>query len=59
MVMKKPKRRPHACCNIESNMTRCEEQEQPGLKVVRCKICGCRHFHLTAEPGHMGMVMTS
>lgn len=52
------KKRPHDCCNIESNIEQIEDNKEKKLKVERCKVCGCRHFKLTLEPGHMGMVMT-
>ena len=42
------------CCKNPANLVR--KQERPDLVVDTCKVCGCRHFRLSAEPGLLGLV---
>lgn len=43
------------CCKIAENMDLMAEESRDGLTVKRCRICGCRHRRLVAEPGMIGM----
>jgi hypothetical protein len=44
------------CCQKAENL---EEYPQPrtDLEVKFCKVCGCRHFRMLAEPGRLGAIM--
>ncbi len=39
------------CCKKPENL-REPERLRDDLVFRRCKVCGCRHFELTLEPGH-------
>jgi len=41
------KKRPHGCCNVDSNMIK--YNEKPELEVEECKVCGCKHRRLVVE----------
>lgn len=45
------------CCKNPDNLYRRENdpEEQPGVTINRCKVCGCRHFEMEAEPGVIGL----
>ena len=45
------------CCKEAANLFRRENdpEERLDLFVYRCKVCGCRHFELTADPGKLGL----
>jgi len=45
------------CCRIQENLEPVAEESRNGLTVKRCKVCGCRHRRLVAEPGVFGLVM--
>ena len=40
------------CCKVSANLYRRENdpEERVDLIVNRCRVCGCRHFELTADP---------
>lgn len=42
------------CCQDPANL---EEQEsgKPDLTLRVCRMCGCRHFELTVDPGKFGV----
>jgi len=42
------------CCKQPENLV--PHQDRPELLVNVCKVCGCRHFELTLEPGVLGVV---
>ena len=42
---------PNACCNVEGNLVKLEEESKSKLLVQQCKICKCRHRELTVDPG--------
>jgi hypothetical protein len=42
------------CCNQEENLGPII-QERPDLIYRRCKICNCRHFELSLDPGKIGI----
>ena len=44
------------CCRDPQNLQPAPEFEKPGLSVRRCKVCGCRHFELSVEPGKLGLL---
>lgn len=46
---------PKRCCRNLSNRGPVI-QDGPDLTYQRCQVCGCRHFTLTADPGHLGIV---
>ena len=48
------KKRPNACCNVPGNIFLFEQRGN--LKVDKCRMCGCRHFVLKADPLHLKMV---
>ena len=39
------------CCKDVANLEP-EPSQHPDLAVVRCRVCGCRHFALTVDPGN-------
>lgn len=41
------------CCQKEENLYLFESNND--LVVMKCKVCGCRHFELTLAPGHIGV----
>jgi len=41
------------CCKQPENLV--PHQERPDLLINKCKVCGCRHFELTADPGRLGL----
>lgn len=44
------------CCRKPENLE--EVQDGPDRKILTCRVCGCRHFHLKAEPGVIGLRLT-
>lgn len=54
--------KPNACCNIEENLKEYRgpeippKEEKPELEVVKCQVCGCRHFAINAETWNMRIV---
>ena len=42
------------CCKDPENLEL--TQVNTDLLVNVCKVCGCRHFELTVDPGKLGMV---
>ncbi len=51
--VKKP--RPHACCNVPSNMEIQKPREDTTIEV--CKVCDCRHFRVRLDPGKLNTKM--
>ena len=45
--------KPNACCNDPENLLPHPETGTPGLSAVKCSVCGCRHFELSADPGEI------
>ena len=45
------------CCQKPENLV--AQQDRPDLLVRVCKVCGCRHFELTVDPGKLGLRGTS
>lgn len=45
------------CCRKVENLYRRENdpEERVDLIIMRCKVCECRHFELTADPGRLGL----
>lgn len=41
------------CCKQLENLV--PHQERPDLMINICKVCGCRHFELTVDPGKLGL----
>jgi len=41
------------CCKQPENLV--PKQERPDLFINVCKVCGCRHFELTVDPGKLGL----
>lgn len=51
------KPQPKACCRDVSNLG-APVQQTPGkddLVYRQCRACGCRHFELTVDAGHLGV----
>lgn len=45
-----------ACCQQEENLLPYEEPTAPpDAEVKKCKVCGCRHFVVTMDPGKLGV----
>ncbi len=42
------------CCNQVENLE-LQQGDKSDLKILRCKVCGCRHFELTVDPGKLGL----
>jgi len=45
------------CCKDAGNLYRRKNdpEERKDLAIYRCRVCGCRHFRLTADPGKLGL----
>ena len=43
------------CCKDAANLEFLVDESRNGLTVKRCRVCGCRHRRLVAEPGVFGM----
>ena len=43
------------CCRLGENLEYLHVSEDMGQVVTRCKVCGCRHFEINADPGHLGV----
>ena len=41
------------CCQKEENLVIIEKKED--VTVRQCTECGCRHFEVVFEPGHLGV----
>ncbi len=41
------------CCRKEENLI--PSQERPDLIIKICRICHCRHFEVTLDPGKLGV----
>ena len=37
------------CCTVPENLYVFENK--PGLVVRKCRVCNCRHFEMTVDPG--------
>ena len=45
------------CCENPDNRTEPEKvDEREDLTITRCKVCGRRHFELSVDPAHLGVV---
>jgi hypothetical protein len=60
---KEPKIEAKACCQDNDNLEVVERRAVQGsapadLVVRKCKVCGCRHFELTIDPGKLGLTMS-
>lgn len=42
------------CCQKEENLE-LQPKDKADLIIWKCKICGCRHFELTIDPGRIGL----
>jgi len=42
------------CCKNPDNLE-AQASDKPELEILKCKVCGCRHFGLTLEPGLIGL----
>jgi len=44
------------CCKNPLNLVKQDvDVSKPGLVIHVCKICTCRHFELTVDPGKIGI----
>ncbi len=43
------------CCKKPENLALHEKRDD--LIVMKCKVCGCRHFELTMDVGKFGLKM--
>lgn len=43
------------CCKDAANLGLLAEESRDGLTVKQCRVCGCRHRKLVAEPGMFGL----
>jgi hypothetical protein len=41
------------CCRQAANLE--YHEYSPGAVCHKCRICGCRHFQINAEPGVLGI----
>jgi hypothetical protein len=48
---------PNACCRTLGNVPIVPDHPDArhDLIVRVCRVCGCRHFELTADPGRIGL----
>lgn len=42
------------CCQKSDNLEK-QPSDKPELRILKCKICGCRHFELSVDPGIIGL----
>jgi len=42
------------CCKVPENLER-KLTGRDDLELYVCRVCGCRHFEATAEPGVIGV----
>ena len=42
--------KPNSCCNQAENLRLHIDAEKPDLSVMKCQVCGCRHFELSVDP---------
>jgi len=45
---------PKRCCRQEENRV-LQPGTRPGLKLNVCKVCSCRHFEATVDPGKFSL----
>jgi hypothetical protein len=45
------------CCRDEENLGEVEQVDD-STTLRRCKVCGCRHFDMTVDPGEIGVRMS-
>lgn len=45
---------PNTCCNTPANLIP-QETNKPDLVMVKCQVCGCRHFTLNVDPLILGI----
>lgn len=45
--------KPNACCNDPENLLPHREPNRPEGEAVKCRVCGCRHFELSVDPGEI------
>lgn len=38
------------CCQKVENLVP-QPSDKPDLSILKCKVCGCRHFELSVDPG--------
>lgn len=44
------------CCQQEENLLPYNEPTAPpDCEVMKCQVCGCRHFETNMEPGKLGV----
>jgi hypothetical protein len=43
------------CCKLIENLE-LQQNDKPDLTIQKCKVCGCRHFEVTLDPGSLGLV---
>ena len=43
------------CCKDEENLGQVEIIREPDLVFRRCKVCNCRHFEMSVDPGKLGL----
>jgi hypothetical protein len=43
-----------SCCQAVENRD-IRDSERPGLALEVCRVCGCRHFELSLDPGVLGL----
>lgn len=39
------------CCKNPENLV--SHQERPDLLIKKCRVCGCRHYELSVDPGKL------
>jgi hypothetical protein len=42
------------CCKKQENLEK-QPSHKPELVIMKCKVCGCRHYELTLAPGIFGV----
>lgn len=42
------------CCTKDENLQPVPS-DRPDLEIKKCRVCGCRHFLATLDPGRMGL----
>jgi len=43
------------CCQRLENLE-LQQNDKSDLRVMKCKICGCRHFELSVDIGMLGLL---
>jgi hypothetical protein len=52
--MLEPEDKRKECCRNPENLE-VQQGDKSDLTIQKCKVCGCRHFELSVDPGYIGL----